>query len=284
MKWRVVSISWMRHFQAKLVNTYRPKKRLGQNFLVDSTVIDRTISVICPSVSDTIVEIGPGHGALTVPLAKSGARIIAIEFDRDVIRKLQQLLADLPNVSVLNQDFLTYSIQEGRPVKLVGNIPYNITTPVITWATRYHASLELVILMVQKELGMRLTASSGSKNWSPISIMCQLYFHTAHCFDVPPSAFRPPPKVTSTVIRLTPKPRPTFAKLALFEQVVRLSFQHRRKLLSNNLVAQLKDGENTYRLLRESLCLRHNTRAEELSIEQFLALTEFLDTHKLLRE
>ena len=266
------------------VPAYRAKKRLGQNFLRSKAIVDRVLGLVAPGKNDTVVEIGPGRGALTVPLAESGAAVWAVEFDRDLMLYLSALLASYPNVRLINGDFLDFdpTAEKLDRFKLVGNLPYNITSPVLDWCVRYRERVECVVLMVQRELGARIAGSPGSKDWSPLSIFIQSVFRVEKCFDVAPSHFTPAPKVTSTVLRLTPYPEPLVPDSALFEKVVRASFQHRRKLLVNNLVPEIiPDGITA----AEVLCavgLGGKTRAEEVTIEQFLRLTTELVERKLM--
>ena len=263
---------------------YHAKKRLGQNFLQSKAVIDRVIELVAPEPDDAIVEIGPGQGALTLPLAASGATVWAVEFDRDLIGYLSALLSGHRNVHLINGDFLKFNptAQQLDRFKLVGNLPYNITSPVIDWCLRYRENLVSAVLMVQKELGARISASPGSKDWSPLAIFTQSAFTVERMFDVAPTNFRPKPEVTSTVIKLTPIHDGRTEVSGPFERVVRASFGHRRKTLLNNLVSALaSDTRLTAEILAE-LGLAARTRAEELSIDQFLTLTAALARHKLV--
>ena len=263
---------------------YRAKKRLGQNFLKSKAIIDRVLDLAAPSENDTVVEIGPGRGALTVPLTESGAAVWAIEFDRDLMQYLDSLLANCPNVRLINSDFLDFDpiAEKLNRFKLVGNLPYNITSPVFDWCVRYRDCLVCAVLMVQRELGARIAGSPGSKDWSPLSIFIQSVFKVEKCFDVAPSHFTPAPKVTSTVLRLTPRPEPLVPVSALFEKVVRASFCHRRKLLVNNLVPEIiPDGLTAAEVLK-NVGLGGKTRAEEVTIDQFLRLTTELVERKLI--
>jgi 16S rRNA (adenine1518-N6/adenine1519-N6)-dimethyltransferase len=263
---------------------YRAKKRLGQNFLKSKTIVDRVLSLVSPGKNDRIVEIGPGRGALTLPLAESGASVWAVEFDRDLIQYLASLLANYPNVRLINGDFLDFdpSSEKLDRFKLVGNLPYNITTPVLDWCLRYCERLGCAVLMVQRELGARIAGSPGSKDWSPLAIFTQSVFHVERCFDVAPSHFTPAPEVTSTVLRLIPHAKPLVPGSAQFEKVVRASFRQRRKLLVNNLVPDvIPDGFTANEVLSKS-GLGGKTRAEEVTIEQFLKLTTELIERKLI--
>ncbi len=263
---------------------YNAKKRLGQNFLKTDSVIEHLVSIVAPTTEDTIVEIGAGRGALTLPFVRSGASVYAVEFDRDLINYMIKLLADYPDTILINQDFLTFdpdTVPADR-FKLVGNLPYNITSPVIDWCLRYASRLDSATLMVQKEVGARLSAQPGGRDWSPLSIFTQLVFEVESCFDVAPSHFRPQPKVASTVVRLIPRLEPLGQFSSEFETVVRASFRQRRKLLTNNLVPYLMSESEQLTELLADQSFAPKVRAEALTIEQFLNLTRALIDRKLV--
>ena len=262
---------------------YHPKKRLGQHFLKSEKIISRIIELVAPAPTDTIIEIGPGRGILTLPLAKSGASVVAIEFDRDVIGYLQKLLASYPKVRLINTDFLSFQPEEEdiTSCKLVGNLPYNITSPVLEWVTRYHDMIHHAVFMMQKEVAMRISATPGSKNWSPISIFMQLGFTVEICFDVAPEHFQPPPKVMSAVVSLQPKKVRAISNKALFEKIVRTAFRQRRKQLVSNLAPALVPDKETARNIISQAKLNEQVRAEQLSTEDFLRLTEILATYTI---
>ncbi len=266
------------------MSTLRPKKRLGQHFLKSPDVIKRIVDLIDPLADQTIVEIGPGRGALTLPLVASGAEVVAVEFDRDTASYLSRRLAKQINLQVVNQDFLKFEPDRIGLTKftLVGNLPFNITSPVIDWTINHRSVIESACFMVQKEMAARLAARPNSKDWSPLSIFTQLHFEVVHCFDVAPEHFQPKPKVTSTVITLTPKEKVQIKHFAQFEKVVRTSFRHRRKLLVNNLVPDIISQAQTAREILHDLGLPENCRAEQLTTAQFLTLTEHLIVHKIL--
>ncbi len=259
---------------------YRAKKRLGQNFLKSQSVIDQMIELIDPGPGERIIEIGPGRGALTAALAASGANITAVEFDRDLIGYLTKLVGHYDNVEILNEDFLAY-----KPTfdgfKLVGNIPYNITSPVVDWAVSHTDRIDRGYLMIQKEMAQRLASSPGSKDWSPIAILTQLHFDIATRFDVSPKHFQPPPSVVSTVIELIAKPTVEIADYDKFAELVRAAFSQRRKTLVNNLVPHLTEDRQMITGVIESLGLADRIRAEEISTAQFLELTELLVSRNL---
>ena len=259
---------------------YHAKKRLGQNFLTSEKIIHRIIELVSPSPSQTIIEVGSGRGALTLGLAESGATLWAVEFDRDLIDYLDRLLIDYKNVTVLPRDFLAFDPDQYQLERftLVGNLPYNITAPVIDWCVRYHQRIERAYFMMQREVANRLTAAPGTHDWSPISISAQLHFDLTCCFEVPPHAFTPVPDVVSAFIELIPIPLRADVDLTALDKVVRASFQQRRKQLVNNLVPNLIPDSETARRVLQFLGLKATVRAEELSIDQFCRLTNHLLT------
>jgi 16S rRNA (adenine1518-N6/adenine1519-N6)-dimethyltransferase len=262
----------------------RAKKQFGQNFLKSGSVVGRIILELRPRKTDKIVEIGPGKGALTLPLGHSGASVWAVELDRDLVEFLQPRLNGFNNVRLVNADFLKFKPRKygiGQ-FKLIGNLPYNITSPVLDWCLRRHKDVELAVFMMQKELAARLAGSPGSKDWAPLSIFTQMYFEVEHCFNVAPHHFSPPPQVTSSVVRLVPRRPPPAVITPALERVVRTSFRHRRKQLINNLAGEILPDNGVAREIYADLGLPGTVRAEELSIEQFLKLTDALAARKLV--
>ncbi|MEA2031109.1 MAG: 16S rRNA (adenine(1518)-N(6)/adenine(1519)-N(6))-dimethyltransferase RsmA [candidate division Zixibacteria bacterium] len=257
---------------------YHPKKQLGQNFLKSREIIERIVEIVAPHKDDSIIEIGPGRGSLTLPLAMSEATVTAIEFDKDIIGYLNKLLRKYPKTRVLNLDFLSFDPNEiGKgPHKLIGNLPYSITSPVLNWAITHQDVIQQAVFMVQKEVGLRVAASPGNKNWSPLSIFTQLNYSVCLCFDVPPEHFQPPPKVTSCVIELTPVRISAIPHRKLFEKVVRTVFRQRRKLLRNNLVPELLPDSDSAEMVIKQAGLPDNCRAEQVSIASFLDLTKHI--------
>lgn len=257
---------------------YHAKKRLGQNFLTSEKVIHRIIELVAPSPGQTIIEVGSGRGALTLPLAESGATLWAVEFDRDLTDHLDRLLIDYKTVTVLPRDFLAFDPEQYKLERftIVGNLPYNITSPVIDWCIRYHKRIDRAYFMMQREVANRITAAPGSHDWSPISIVAQLHFDLTCCFEVPPQAFTPIPEVVSAFVELRPMPLRTDVDFAALDKVVRASFQQRRKQLINNLVPNLLPDSETAKRVFQFLGLKETVRAEELSIDQFCKLTNHL--------
>ena len=163
--------------------SYRAKKRLGQNFLISDEIVNRIAQLINPVKGEKIIEIGPGRGALTLRLAEMKTAVTAVEFDRDLIGHLQELLSEYPDIKIINADFLDY-LPEWRKFILVGNLPYNITSPVIDWTIRYYSRITRAVFLIQKEVAHRIAASPGNKDWSPLTIFTQLYYNVRLCFDV----------------------------------------------------------------------------------------------------
>jgi 16S rRNA (adenine1518-N6/adenine1519-N6)-dimethyltransferase len=260
------------------VSPYHAKKRLGQNFLTSEKVIGHIVDLVSPRPDQTIVEIGSGRGALTFPLAESGAQVWAIEFDRDLIGSLERRLDRFANVNIVARDFLTFhpEMYDLSQFVLVGNLPYNITSPVIDWCIRYRDRITAAYFMVQNELAMRLTAVPGTHDWSPLSIFAQIHFNITYCFDVPAHAFTPPPEVISAFVSLVPVTVPINLDTEWFERVVRQAFRQRRKQLVNNLVPELfPDAESAKEAFR-MLGWSESCRAEEIPIDQFCRLTTII--------
>lgn len=263
---------------------YRAKKRLGQNFLTSQAFVDRIVALVDVSDRLPIVEIGPGRGALTLPLAASGSSLYAVEFDQDLIPYLHKLLQDYRNVRLLDMDFLQFdpSHFDIRDFILVGNLPYNISSPVLDWCVAHRKGVRQAVLMLQKEVAERVSSRPESKGWSPLAIFTQLYFKVTRHFNVSAAHFAPRPQVASTVVTLTPAKAPKVEYPEAFEAVVRTAFRHRRKLLSNNLVPTVIPDQHRAVEIFEQLGWEKNTRAEELPTELFLELTRVLVDRKII--
>ena len=218
----------------------RAKKHLGQNFLHERGVIARIVQAIDPRPGDHIVEIGPGQGALTFPLLDRHGAITAIEFDRDLLVPLAAAARahgelTLLNANVLDVDFT--ALAAGGQLRLVGNLPYNLSSPILFHALDHAAAIRDMHFMLQKEVVERMAAAPGSKVYGRLSVMLQAYCTVTPLFTVPPGAFRPAPKVDSAVVRLVPRPPESIGidDARRFEAVVRAAFGQRRKTLRNAL-------------------------------------------------
>ena len=216
----------------------RARKRFGQHFLASPDYIQRIVAAIAPRPGDTLVEIGPGRGAITEPLARSGARLYAIELDRDLARWLEQRLAQAENVSIVEADALRFDFASlGNSLRVAGNLPYNISTPLLFHLLGFADRLDDLHFMLQKEVVDRLAASPGTKDYGRLTIMLGCRMTVEPLFEVPPDAFSPAPKVTSAVVRLRPRPAGEFvvdSESALSKLVAR-AFSQRRKTLRNAL-------------------------------------------------
>ena len=259
----------------------RASKRLGQNFLVDAGVVRAIVDVADLSPADTVLEIGPGIGTLTQGLAESGARIVAVELDKKLPAVLAETLKGYDNVTVVPGDILKLDILRilnlgaGERFKVVANLPYYITTPILMALLEQHLPIERMVTMVQKEVAVRMTARPGSKDYGALSVAVQYHTDARIVMDVPPRAFMPAPEVTSAVIacrvRETPTVHPSDEKL--FFRLVRAAFGQRRKTLLNALTG----AGLTKELCRAGLAaagIAESLRGEQLSLADFARLSD----------
>lgn len=221
----------------------RADKRFGQNYLHDRGVLDRIIRAITPRPDDHFIEIGPGEGALTAPLLDAGARVTAIEFDSRLLAGLETRFAGAPRFTLVHADALKTDIgalaaSEAAALRLVGNLPYNISSPLLFHVLAYSRTLRDMHFMLQREVVERMVATPGNKRYGRLTVALAAQARCEKLFDVAPGAFRPPPKVTSSVVRLRPQtPEPALTAPARFDALLRHAFQQRRKTLSNALGA-----------------------------------------------
>lgn len=246
------------------------KKHLGQHFLHDQPVIAKIVRLINPQPGDTIVEIGPGLGALTTHVLPLAQQMFAIELDKDVIPKLQTQCAPLGQLTIYNQDFLTIDLgQFPAPMRLIGNLPYNISTPILFKTIGNVQHIKDMHFMLQKEVAQRIAAAPGSKIYGRLSVMLQYYYQVELLMQVGPGSFTPPPKVDSAIIRLTPKLQHPIPILdhQLFGDIVRSAFCQRRKTIHNSL----KDYITTSKL--QQLGIDPTTRPERLTVDEFVLIS-----------
>jgi len=246
------------------------KKKLGQHFLHDQNVIARIVKFINPKPGDNILEIGPGLGALTVQILPQAKHMLAIELDKDVIPRLQNQCAQLGDLKVYNQDFLKTDLSQfPTPIRLIGNLPYNISTPILFKAIDNIDSIKDMHFMLQKEVAQRIAAQPGSKTYGRLSIMVQYHCKVELLMHVGPGSFTPPPKVDSAIIRLTPKAQHSIQALdnKLFSDIVRTAFCQRRKTIHNSL----KDYITTEGL--QSIGIDPKTRPEQLGVDEFVLIS-----------
>lgn len=256
---------------------HKARKRFGQNFLQDANIISRIVRAIHPKTDDLMVEIGPGQGAITRELLESLQQLSVIELDRDLIPLLKvNLASQLDKLHIFSADALQFDfaqlIQNGQKLRVVGNLPYNISTPLIFHLLSYRQQLEDMHFMLQYEVVARMAAKPGSKTYGRLSIMSQYYCQVEHLFDVPPECFNPAPKVMSAIVRLKPyRQLPQEADdLPTFEEVVKLAFSQRRKMLRNTLKPLLSAEQ--IEQLEEDLKLR----PEQLDISGFIRISNLI--------
>ena len=251
--------------------SHRPRKRFSQNFLVDQTIIAEIIAAVSPQRDDTLVEIGPGLGALTRPLAAAVERLHVVEIDRDIVARLRDTFA-AGHVIVHEGDALEFDFAAlGRALRVVGNLPYHISTPLLFRLAENVASIRDIHVMLQKEVVDRMVAQAGSSDYGRLSVMLQYRFDMEKLIDVPGTAFRPPPKVESAVVRMSPldATAPRAIDDAVLEQTVAAAFSQRRKTLRNTL-GQLVTAEEL-----DTLGVDSQRRAQTLTVEEFLKIADY---------
>lgn len=255
---------------------HRARKRFGQNFLRDQGIIDRIVRSINAQATDNIVEIGPGQGAITAPLLQTCPRLNVIEIDRDLIPILLAHFVKYPEFKIHQQDVLTFDFSQlinDQPLRVIGNLPYNISTPLIFHLLDYAEHIGDMHFMLQKEVVQRLAADVGDKHYGRLSIMVQYYCAVEHLFLVPPECFTPQPKVDSAIVRLTPhKTIPFVAKdFQTFSTLVNAAFGQRRKTLRNTLKSLLSAEQIS--TLNDNLGIDPSLRPEKIALEQFVNLS-----------
>lgn len=257
--------------------SHRPKKRFGQNFLVNQAIIEQIVYAINPKNSDHLVEIGPGFGAITLPLLPKVAKIDAIELDKDIIPLLEQKARDLGHLVVHQLDALNCNLQDlssqRKSLRVIGNLPYNISTPLLFHLFNQQQYIIDMHFMMQKEVAERLAASPGNKQYGRLSVMAQYHCDIERVVSVPPTAFKPAPKVYSEFIRFTPQERSLKARdLKNLDTVVRQAFSQRRKTLHNALKSLFTREQFA------AVEIDCNKRPEQLTPENFVILSNLLST------
>jgi 16S rRNA (adenine1518-N6/adenine1519-N6)-dimethyltransferase len=254
--------------------THQARKRFGQNFLHDQQVIDRIIREIAPTSTDHLLEIGPGQGALTEQLADSGATVDCVELDRDLVEHLRHQYRDYDNVHIHQHDILKFDLNDlelsDKRVRIIGNLPYNISTPVLFHLLKYYEKIEDMSFMLQLEVVERMSASVGDKDYGRLSLMLQYFCQAQKLFDVPPQAFTPQPKVNSAIVRLTPhKALPITVKdTDCLKVVVRTAFNQRRKTLKNSLKTLISGSELS------DLEIDMTLRPEKLTLTDYVKISD----------
>ena len=262
------------------------QKRFGQNFLIDAHVLEKIVSAAGITKDDCVLEIGPGIGTMTQYLAESAGQVIAVEIDTNLLPILADTLKDYSNVRVINQDILKVDINElvkeynnGRPIKVVANLPYYITTPIIMGLFESNVPIDNITVMVQKEVADRMQVGPGSKDYGALSLAVQYYASPYIVANVPPNCFIPRPNVGSAVIRLTryQEPPVQVKDPKLMFKLIRASFNQRRKTLQNGLnnSPEISFSKEEITKAIESLGVSPSVRGEALSLEQFAQLANY---------
>lgn len=241
---------------------HKPRKRFGQNFLVDQQIINQIVSTISPKKNDHIIEIGPGKGALTFPLIDYLENIHVIEIDRDLIALLQK--KNNIKITIHESDALVFNFDKFKQkVRIVGNLPYNISSPLLFHLLNYRDNIIDMTFMLQKEVVDRIVAPPGSKVYGRISVIMQTFFDTELMFVVPKESFDPQPKIESAILYLKTKSKPLVQNSKPLKEVVKIAFSQRRKTLKNCLKSVLNQSQTDIDL---------SQRAEMLSVENFVTL------------
>ena len=264
------------------------RKRFGQNFLHDDYVIGNIVAAIAPRNGQNLVEIGPGLGALTDPVCEEVDALTVIELDRDLAKRLRHHPFNSAKLTVIEQDAMTLDFsdlakkmpEKGKGLRVFGNLPYNISTPLMFHLFRHAACIDDMHFMLQKEVVNRLAAGPGSKSYGRLSVMAQYYCQVIPVLSVPPSAFKPPPKVDSAVVKLIPHKAPPVdvASVATLERVCAQAFNQRRKTIRNSLKESLNEQQIS------ELGIDPSVRAEVLSLQQFASIANAVSALEAAQE
>ena len=260
------------------------QKKFGQNFLIDTGILEEIIEAAQITKDDFVLEIGPGIGTMTQYLCEAARAVVAVEIDTNLIPILKDTLAEYNNILKVNISKLAEEKNNGKPIKVVANLPYYITTPIIMGLFESHVPIDSITIMVQKEVADRMQEGPGSKEYGALSLAVQYYAKPEIVVNVPPSCFMPQPKVGSAVIRLTRHSEPpvTVKSEKLLFQVIRASFNQRRKTLANGLANYGAFGlpKEELQACIEELGVPVNIRGEALSLEQFAQLSNIIYDHR----
>lgn len=250
-----------------------PRKSLGQNFLQDANIVRKIVAALMVADTDKVIEIGPGRGALTDHLLPICGDLHLIEFDRDLSAFWRQRADSTAALTVHESDVLKFDFSRilvhDKPAKIIGNLPYNISSPVLFHLMKYAELIHSQVVMLQKEVVQRICATPGNKRFGRLSVMMQYRYQVEHLFDVPPGAFFPPPKVDSAIVKLTPLPTVELSAINVndLEKIVKQAFSQRRKTLRNTLKSLLSIDQIS------ALSIDPSSRAESLNVDQFVSLS-----------
>lgn len=251
-----------------------PRKRFGQHFLSDQTIIHQIVAALDPKQNEHLVEIGPGQGALTLPVLKRIKYLEAIELDRDLISPLAERTQHAGILHIYSADVLTFNFanikKDERLLRIFGNLPYNISTPLIFHLNNYSDIIHDMLFMLQKEVAERIAAKQDTEHYGRLSVMAQYHWQTDLLFNVPAQAFYPPPKVESSIIRLVPHQTYHAKNYTIFSDVVKNAFGQRRKTLRNSLKNIVKDEQ------WKGLPVSSHLRAENISVKDFVEISNHI--------
>ncbi|HMX11227.1 MAG TPA: 16S rRNA (adenine(1518)-N(6)/adenine(1519)-N(6))-dimethyltransferase RsmA [Burkholderiaceae bacterium] len=252
------------------MKAHQPRKRFGQHFLTDSTILDQIVRSIDPRPTDALVEIGPGLGALTNPIVERSGRLTVIELDRDLAARLRRRSElRVIEADVLTVDFTALAAELGQRLRVVGNLPYNISSPILFHLLQHVDAVEDQHFMLQKEVVRRMAAEPCNKDYGRLSVMLQWRYDIEDLLDVPPECFEPPPQVDSAVVRMTPLEQPPALDVKLLEELVAVAFSQRRKLLRHRLGRWLEARA-------DAPAFDLQRRAEEVPVADYVALAQAL--------
>ncbi len=251
-----------------------PKKRFGQNFLHDAGVLQQIIEAIAPAPEDRMIEIGPGKGAMTVRLLAHLNELHVVELDRDLVMLLQKAFANR-SLKIHSADALQFEFDQlrtdERKLRIVGNLPYNISTPLLFHLAQYAPLVKDQHFMLQKEVVERMVAAPGGRDYGRLSVMLQWRYHMSQLFVVPPQAFDPPPKVESAIVRMIPIAQPLACEQRFLEQVVTTAFSQRRKVIRNSLGSLFSESQ----LIEAGV--NPQARPETIGLDAFVYLARILE-------
>lgn len=260
-----------------LINQHQPRKRFGQHFLHDQATIERILAVINAQPGQRIIEIGPGKGVLTIPLLQRVREMDVVELDRDLVNYLSACCREAGTLRIHSEDALEFDF--GRfpaGLRIVGNLPYNISTPLLFHLLEYADHIEDMLFMLQREVVERICSVPGSRRYGRLSVMLQYHYETDQLFTIGPDAFSPPPRIESAMIRLRPWSEPRYRQtdMKVFSQIVKAAFAQRRKTLRNALKGIVSSSQ-----LRE-IGIAPSSRAEILPIEAYVSLANLVCNNK----
>lgn len=257
---------------------FRPKKQLGQSFLTYEPTAERLVDGLDITAEDEVLEIGSGKGILTEQLAQKAKYVYAVEIDTRLADMLIQKFVDKENVEIINQDILKYDLSRFKRLKILGNVPYSISSQILFLLLKYIQVWNIAVLTLQKEFAARILAKPGTKEYGAITVIFNLHTEVKKLFSIPPAFFKPKPKIFSTVILLKSRKQPLFQipDEEFFTKVVKAAFSQRRKTLLNNLHSSLKIDKYDLRKLGDKIGIDMTRRAETLTLAEFVTLSEKL--------